>query len=126
MRQQPHWNHGKPLLLWLSLTNFLSSALRDDTSILMEAGLYAVVTFENGGAGAGFTSPLRVKTAITIGDPETMNTIADFSKFGWESTTNTSQVSETSMATPYVAGLVAYPFSIEESASPATISELIK
>ncbi|KAH8797290.1 hypothetical protein DL96DRAFT_1788013 [Flagelloscypha sp. PMI_526] len=126
---------GTPLLLWLSLTNFLSSAHRDVISILMEAGVYLVVTFENGGASARFTYPLLVKTAITIGNPETMNTIADFSKFGWvadilvarkESTTDASQLSETLTATSHVAGLAVHPLGIEKSRSSVTTPELIK
>jgi cerevisin len=93
----------------------------------------------NEGTDAGSTSPARVEAAITVGASNIDDEVSSFSNYGSvvdvfapgeeiTSTWNdgdTNTISGTSMATPHVAGLVAYLISTNGDSSPSAVANLI-
>jgi len=96
----------------------------------------------NDGTDAGSTSPARVPEAITVGASDVNDEIAYFSNYGevvdifgpgvdiistWNTgDTSTNSISGTSMATPHVAGLVAYLIGHNGNSSPEAMSAALK
>ena len=103
-------------------------------------GVPVVVAAGNENEDVKNSSPARVKQAITVAASTIDDTKASFSNFGtgvdvWApglnviSTSNngsTKVLSGTSMATPHVAGLVAYLLGLDSSLSPAEVENTIK
>ena len=107
---------------------------------LFNSGVTVVVAAGNENQDVVNSSPARVKQAITVAASTIADTKASFSNFGtgvdvWApglnvvSTFNdgsTKVLSGTSMATPHVAGLVAYLLGLDSSLSPANVDTTIK
>ena len=91
---------------------------------------------------AGGSSPARVLSAITVGSSTISDTRSSFSNYGsvvdvfapgeritsaWIGSDNSVKtISGTSMATPHVAGLVAYMISVDGNMSPSAMQTMIK
>ena len=96
----------------------------------------------NENQNAANVSPARVQGAITVGATTIRDDRASFSNFGavvdifapgqqitsaWiDSDTATNTISGTSMATPHVAGLVAYLIGVRGNSSPAEMQALVQ
>ncbi|KAJ8457203.1 hypothetical protein ONZ45_g863 [Pleurotus djamor] len=133
---------GRPSIVSMSLGGGASSALDNAVSSLTSRGVHVVVAAGNDNANAANTSPARAPSAITVGASTIADARASFSNFGsvvdvfapgqnvissWiGSTTATNNISGTSMATPHVAGLVAYLIGLQGNVSPAAMSDKIK
>ncbi|PSS34005.1 hypothetical protein PHLCEN_2v1909 [Hermanssonia centrifuga] len=124
---------GRPSIATMSLGGGASTSL-DNAVASVAAG--------NSNVDAGTTSPARAPSANTIGATTIADARASFSNFGsvvdlWApgqnvisawigSTTATNNISGTSMATPHVAGLIAYLIGRDGNSSPAAMSTTLK
>ncbi|KAJ3488940.1 hypothetical protein NLI96_g2489 [Meripilus lineatus] len=133
---------GRPSVASLSLGGSASSSLDSAVASLTASGVHVTVAAGNSNTDAANTSPARAPSANTIGASTIADARASFSNYGavvdvfapgqnvissWiGSTTATNNISGTSMATPHVAGLIAYLISHNGNASPATISNTLK
>ncbi|KAI0791170.1 serine protease [Abortiporus biennis] len=133
---------GRPSIATLSLGGGASTALDNAIASVTSAGIHVTVAAGNSNVDAGSTSPARAPSANTIGATTIADARASFSNFGsvvdlWApgqniisawigSTTATNNISGTSMATPHVAGLIAYLISVEGNDTPAAISSKLK
>ncbi|KAA1471520.1 serine protease [Dentipellis sp. KUC8613] len=133
---------GRPSIATLSLGGSPSTALDNGISSLVSQGIHVTVAAGNDNQNAANTSPARVAVANTIGASTISDARASFSNFGsvvdifapgqdvtsaWiGSTSATNTISGTSMATPHVAGLIAYLIGRDGNASPASISSTLK
>ncbi|KXN80636.1 Cuticle-degrading protease [Leucoagaricus sp. SymC.cos] len=133
---------GRPSVASMSLGGGASTALDSAVASLTGSGVHLSVAAGNDGADAGNTSPARAPSANTVGATTIADARASFSNFGsvvdvfapgqnvisaWiGSTTATNNISGTSMATPHVAGLIAYLISVRGNMSPASMSTLLK
>jgi len=109
---------------------------------LTNAGIHVAVAAGNDNVDAGNTSPARAISAVTVGASTIGDTRASFSNFGsvvdvfapgqnvisswYRSDTDTNNISGTSMATPHIAGLIAYFIGLDGNISPATMSTKIQ
>ncbi|KAF5352594.1 hypothetical protein D9756_006339 [Leucocoprinus leucothites] len=109
---------------------------------LTSAGVHVAVAAGNSNTDAGTTSPARATSAVTVGASTIADARASFSNFGsvvdvfapgqniissWiGSTTATNNISGTSMATPHIAGLIAYLIGLQGNVSPAAMSSKIQ
>ncbi|TFK67353.1 peptidase 1 [Pluteus cervinus] len=126
---------GRPSIVSMSLGGGASSPLDNAVTTLTTGGVHVVVAAGNDGGNAGSTSPARTPSAITVGASDITDAKASFSNYGavvdifapgvnvistWiGSTTATNSISGTSMATPHVAGALAYLISVEGNNTPA-------
>ncbi|KAG5640674.1 hypothetical protein DXG03_007590 [Asterophora parasitica] len=134
---------GRPSIATLALAiGSTSIPLDNAVTSLVDRGIHVTVAAGNSNTDAGSTSPARAAGAITVGASTITDARASFSNYGavvdifapgeniisaWiGSTTATNNLSGTSIATPHVAGLVAYLISKHGNSPPAAITALIK
>ncbi|KAH7337443.1 serine protease [Rhizoctonia solani] len=133
---------GRPSIATLSLGGSANSALDSAISAAIGKGIHFTVAAGNSNVDAANTSPARVAAANTIGAVDSSNRKASFSNYGsvldvWAlgvnvlsawigSTTATNTISGTSMATPFVAGVLAVAIGDYGNKSPAELSADLK
>ncbi|KAJ3538914.1 hypothetical protein NMY22_g4971 [Coprinellus aureogranulatus] len=133
---------GRPSVVSMSLGGSASPALDAAALVLIKRGIHVVVAAGNDNTDASSQSPARLPQAVTVGASTIEDERAIFSNFGplvdtfapgrnvisaWkDSDTATKSLSGTSMATPHVAGLIAYLISVNGNASPFIMSHAVK
>lgn len=127
----------------MSLGGGRSGAINSAINAIRAAGCVPVVAAGNENVDAANDSPASAPGAITVGAiDQTTDARASFSNFGQavdvfapgvkvqsvgiKSTTSTATLSGTSMASPHVAGLVAYMMALENITDVDAVAERIK
>ncbi|KAH0442434.1 alkaline serine protease alp1 [Colletotrichum camelliae] len=115
-----------------------NEAINAAVDAAFDLGVTTIVAAANDGKDAGAKSPASAAKAITVGAVAWNWTRADWSNFGpdvdifapgldilslWKTSGSTATISGTSMASPHVAGLVAYLRSVYELPDAATVRE---
>jgi len=129
---------GRPSIVSMSLGGGATSTLDNAVASLTSGGVHVVVAAGNDGADAANTSPARAPSAITVAASDINDNFASFSNYGSVvdiiapgvdvisaykgSNTAAASLSGTSMATPHVAGLVAYLIGKNGNGTPAAIT----
>ncbi|TFK22630.1 serine protease [Coprinopsis marcescibilis] len=132
----------RPSVVSMSLRGSENRAIDDAVKQLTSKGIHVIVAAGNNNADAGNFSPARAPSAITVGASDIDEFKASFSNYGpavdifapgqsiissWiGSDTATASISGTSMATPHVAGIVAYLISKDGNITPAQIEDKAK
>ncbi|KAG9086852.1 subtilisin-like serine protease [Ceratobasidium sp. 370] len=129
---------GRPSIATMSLGGPGNSALDSAIDNAIRGGLHFTVAAGNSNANAAYYSPARVTAANTVGAVDSSNRKAWFSNYGsildiqalgvnvrsaWiGSPSATNTISGTSMATPFVAGILAVAIGEYGDKSPADLS----
>jgi cerevisin len=133
---------GKPSIVTMSLGGSASSAVDSAVSSGTSQGVHFTVAAGNSNVDASSTSPARAPSANTVGAVDSSNKKASFSNYGsvldiwapgvnilgawYTSNTATNTISGTSMATPFVAGVLAVAISNYGNKSPASLTADLK
>ncbi|QRV89193.1 cuticle-degrading protease [Ceratobasidium sp. AG-Ba] len=133
---------GRPSIATMSLGGSAYTALDNAVSTAISGGLHFTIAAGNSNVDASTTSPARVSTANTVGAVDSSNKKASFSNYGsvldvWApgvnilsawigSTTATNTISGTSMATPFVAGILAVAIGEYGNKTPAQLTADLK
>ncbi|QRV74426.1 Serine protease [Ceratobasidium sp. AG-Ba] len=136
----------QPAVMSLSLGGlavpFLSKPTTDAVNKCTDAGLHTTVAAGNDNIPASFASPANAKSAVTVGAVDSHNKKASFSNYGklidvWAPGVNikaawigndtaTNTISGTSMATPFVAGVLAVVICKYGQMSAADLTKAMK
>jgi subtilisin family serine protease len=130
-----------PAVANMSLGGGASSSVDDAVRRVVADGVTVVVAAGNSKANACNYSPARVSEAITVGATTSSDARASYSNFGscldlfapgssilsawYTSSTATSTISGTSMASPHVAGAAARLLSSSQTLTPAQAADLV-
>jgi len=130
---------GRPSVASMSIQGGAYDPVDEAVTNLVNSGVPIAIAAGNFAEDAQFVSPGRTPSAITVGAMDINDNMASFSDFGtlvdifapgvnvWStwigSTTNLD--SGTSMATPHVAGFVAYLYGLDSSLTIAAIEAAI-
>ncbi|KAG8714145.1 subtilisin-like serine protease [Ceratobasidium sp. 395] len=129
---------GRPSIATMSLGGPADASLDSAINNAINGGVHFTIAAGNSNVDASGTSPARVAAAITVGAVDYNNAKASFSNYGsildiqapgvnvlsaWiGSPSATNTISGTSMATPFVAGILAYAISEYGNKSPASLA----
>ncbi|KAG8721034.1 subtilisin-like serine protease [Ceratobasidium sp. 395] len=133
---------SSPAVATMSLGGSANSALDSAISSAISSGVHFSIAAGNSNVDAASTSPARVAAANTVGAVDSSNRKASFSNYGsvldvWALGVNvlsawigspsaTNTISGTSMATPFVAGVLAVAIGDYGNKSPAALSTDLK
>ncbi|CAE6393642.1 unnamed protein product [Rhizoctonia solani] len=133
---------GRPSIVTMSLGFPITSSLDNAVTSAIGRGLHFTVAAGNENQNASNVSPARVSAANTVGAVDSSNRKASFSNYGaaldvWAlgvnvrsawigSNSAVNTISGTSMATPYVAGILAVVIGNKGNSSPAALSAALK
>jgi len=133
-----HLASGRPSVVAMPLGGSASTAVDNAVAALVAAGVHVVVAAGNNNANVANYSPARVPSAITVGGSTIADAPMTSSNYGagidvfapgqnvisaWiGSGSATAALSGSSMATCYVAGLIAYLIGLSGNLSPAAMS----
>ncbi|MBB4636109.1 S8 family serine peptidase [Longimicrobium terrae] len=134
-------NRVLPAVANMSLGGGASTAVDDAVNRMIAAGVTVVVAAGNENQNACNVSPSRVPAAITVGATTNTDARASYSNYGscvdlfapgtnitsswYSSTTATSTISGTSMASPHVAGVAALYLQGNTGAIPSAVASAV-